>query len=478
MLNETANTLYGISNDDKALFFINADTLNLEKSFTFPCSPTDIIQDGGNLYIALDDANEIVIVDMTSRAITGTLYTTSDPYRIEKDGDKIYYSERDQWCNIYKYNLTAKTDEKIPVNTLYEPDLAINTIDHILYIGESGLSGSNMTYYSTTDNKVIGKTNYDGGYGFPYPGRYTIFDGEKVYYAGFAVDRHIPERILGSYSDEDIIFVKYGSAFTKTSLYDSETYSLIGYFSSDFNLIEISDNNVSFFYHEADNSIVRVDPTKMSQVLFDSKGGSDVDYIIADNNTLIQAPASPTRPGYIFEGWYKEAECVNKWDFTKDKITSNITLYAKWTAAANGWSYSQEKWYFFNNSSMVINGWTQDSAKHWYYMGADGAMVTNTWAQDSLKRWYYLGADGAMVTNTWKQDISKAWYYLGTDGSMAANKWILYNGKWYYLKASGEMATGWLSYGGSWYYLYSSGEMAKSTTINGYRLNASGIWTR
>ncbi|MDF2885219.1 MAG: hypothetical protein K0R54_5791, partial [Clostridiaceae bacterium] len=340
VLNESTNTLYGISKDDKALFFINAETLNLEKSLIFPCSPTDIIQDGGNLYIALDDANEIVIVDMASRAITETLYTTSDPYRIVKDGDKIYYAQRDQWCNIYQYDLTARTDEKIPVNSVQEPDLAINTTDHILYIGESGLSGSNMTYYSTTDNKVIGKTNYDGGYGFPYPGRYTIFDGEKVYYAGFAFDRHIPARILGSFGDEDIIFAKYGSAFTKTSLYDSETYSLIMYFRSDFNLIEISDNNVSFFYHEADNSIVRVDPTKMSQVLFDSQGGSDVDDIIADKNTLIQAPASPTRPGYIFEGWYKEAECVNKWDFTTEKVTSNITLYAKWTAAANGWSYS------------------------------------------------------------------------------------------------------------------------------------------
>lgn len=452
--------------------------MSIEKNLTLNGSPTDIIKDNGKLYIALDDINQIVIVDMANRAITETLYTTSDPYRIVKDGDKIYYAERDQWCDIYQYDLTAKTDEKIPVNSVQEPDLAINTTDHILYIGESGLSGSNMTYYSTTDNKVIDKTNYNSGYGFPYPGRYTIFDGEKVYYAGFAVDRHIPTRILGSYGDEDIIFAKYGSAFTKTSLYDSENYSLIGYFGTDFNLIEISDQPVMYFYHEGDNSIVRLDPSKIAQVQFDSQGGEYVDYLTVDKNTLIQAPASPTRPGYTFDGWYKEAQCINKWDFTTEKVTSNITLYAKWTAAANGWSYSQGKWYFFNNGSMVTNGWTQDSAKHWYYMGSDGAMVTNTWEQDSLKHWYYLGTDGAMVTNTWKQDISKAWYYLGADGSMAANTWILDNGKWYYLKPGGAMATGWLSYGGAWYYLYSSGEMAKNTIISGYRLNASGMWIR
>ncbi len=477
VLNEPTNTLYGISKDDKTLFFINAETLNLEKSLTFPSSPTDIIQDGGNLYIALDDANEIVIVDINKRAITGTLYTSSDPYSIEKDGDKIYYAERDQFCDIYQYDLTTKTDAKTSVNSVNEPDLAINTEDHILYIGESGSSGCNMTYYSTTENKVTGKTNYNNGYGFYYPGRYTLFDGEKVYYAGFAFDRHIPTRILGSFDNEDIIFAKYGTVFTKTGLYDSDTYTLLTNFSSD--LIETSDNYIDFYYRQDYNSIYRVDPTKMSQVLFDSQGGSDMDYIIADKDTLIQAPDSPTRPGYTFEGWYKEAECINKWDFATEKVASNnMTLYAKWSAAANGWCYSQGKWYFFKNSSMVTNGWTQDSAKHWYYMGADGAMVTNTWVQDSLKRWYYMGADGALVTNTWKQDASKSWYYLGSDGSMAANKWILDNGKWYYLKANGAMATGWLSYGGGWYYLYSSGEMAKNTTIDGYKLNASGMWVK
>ncbi|WP_205694173.1 InlB B-repeat-containing protein [Clostridium sp. JN-9] len=478
VLNEPTNTLCGISKDDKALFFINAETLNLEKSITFPSSPTDIIQDGGNLYIALDDINEIVIVDLNKRTITGIVYTSSaDPYRIEKDGDRIYYIQRREQSNIYQYDLTTKTDEKIPVDLVFMPDIAINTEDHILYIGESELSDSNMIYYSTTENKVTGKTNYNNGRGFPYLGRYTLFDGEKVYYAGFAFDKHIPTRILGSFDNEEVIFAKYGSAFTKTGLYDSETYSLLGDISSD--LTEISNNFVSFYYKKDYNSIYRVDPTKMSQVLFDSQGGSDVDYIIADKDTLIQAPDSPTRPGYTFEGWYKEAECINKWDFAAEKVTSNnITLYAKWSAAANGWCYSQGKWYFFKNSSMVTNGWTQDSAKHWYYMGADGAMVTNTWVQDSLKRWYYMGVDGAMVTNTWKQDASKSWYYLGSDGSMAANKWILDNGKWYYLKTNGAMATGWISYGGGWYYLYSSGEMAKSTTIDGYKLNASGMWIR
>ena len=42
----------------------------------------------------------------------------------------------------------------------------------------------------------------------------------------------------------------------------------------------------------------------------------------------------PTREGYKFEGWYKEAECQNKvMDINAKEYTpeNNITLYAKWT---------------------------------------------------------------------------------------------------------------------------------------------------
>ena len=45
----------------------------------------------------------------------------------------------------------------------------------------------------------------------------------------------------------------------------------------------------------------------------------------------VTAPTEPTAPGYTFEGWYKEAGCTNKWNFSTDVVNDNITLYAKWT---------------------------------------------------------------------------------------------------------------------------------------------------
>ena len=38
-----------------------------------------------------------------------------------------------------------------------------------------------------------------------------------------------------------------------------------------------------------------------------------------------------TAGGYAFGGWFKEAGCTNAWDFAKDTVTGNMTLYAKWT---------------------------------------------------------------------------------------------------------------------------------------------------
>ncbi|NHC41039.1 hypothetical protein G6549_13765 [Bacillus sp. MM2020_1] len=67
-------------------------------------------------------------------------------------------------------------------------------------------------------------------------------------------------------------------------------------------------------------------------VTFNSQGGSAVKSVKVNYNALIQTPASPTRAGYTFVGWYKESSGVNVWSFTTQKVLNNTTLYAKWVA--------------------------------------------------------------------------------------------------------------------------------------------------
>ncbi len=54
-------------------------------------------------------------------------------------------------------------------------------------------------------------------------------------------------------------------------------------------------------------------------------------------------PDDPVHEGYTFDGWYKEADCVNAWDFENDLTPKKVVdddrevvyqetvLYAKWT---------------------------------------------------------------------------------------------------------------------------------------------------
>ncbi len=76
-------------------------------------------------------------------------------------------------------------------------------------------------------------------------------------------------------------------------------------------------------------------------VTFEENGGSAVTEITGlSYNATITAPAAPTKTGYAFAGWYKEAACTNPWNFGSDKVTASITLYAKWTPVEYNITYN------------------------------------------------------------------------------------------------------------------------------------------
>ncbi|MGI6154063.1 MAG: DUF4214 domain-containing protein, partial [Christensenellaceae bacterium] len=66
-------------------------------------------------------------------------------------------------------------------------------------------------------------------------------------------------------------------------------------------------------------------------ITFNSQGGSSVAAKDARAGAKITAPANPSRAGYSFGGWYKEAACQNAWNFATEIVTQSRTLYAKWT---------------------------------------------------------------------------------------------------------------------------------------------------
>ena len=92
------------------------------------------------------------------------------------------------------------------------------------------------------------------------------------------------------------------------------SYNLLTeYFESNFGYLETSLlANVSYMYNYED--------------------AEDDGYYWVDsyNNSLIGfIPPEPEREGYSFDGWYKEPQCENAWDFEADKTGNEIELRSK-----------------------------------------------------------------------------------------------------------------------------------------------------
>ena len=54
---------------------------------------------------------------------------------------------------------------------------------------------------------------------------------------------------------------------------------------------------------------------------------------VKQGHLAIEPSAKPKCAGFTFAGWYKDAACTQAWDFAKDVVTADTTLYAKWNAA-------------------------------------------------------------------------------------------------------------------------------------------------
>ena len=122
-------------------------------------------------------------------------------------------------------------------------------------------------------------------------------------------------------------------------------------------------------------------------------------------------------------------------------------LTATAALAAEGWTFENNQWVFYQNDSKVYNTWKASSDGKYYYLGDDGGMVKDRIVDESR----YADSDGSMVTNAWRQ-IDGKWYYFDGNGKMLMNRARQVNGIWYYFSEDGSMATGWVNDQDNYYY--------------------------
>ena len=76
--------------------------------------------------------------------------------------------------------------------------------------------------------------------------------------------------------------------------------------------------------------LVSAEPSEYT-VSFEVNGGTTVDPVVVKRGDLLTKPEDPTKGYDVFAGWYTDAEFNALWNFEKDRVDADITLYAKWT---------------------------------------------------------------------------------------------------------------------------------------------------
>ena len=221
----------------------------------------------------------------------------------------------------------------------------------------------------------------------------------------------------------------------------------------------------------------------------------DANYNAAQVTALNKAIAAAEDLVSLYEGTYgttKSVQSVNK-VYTRlvgDKdqmVKSDLTKAIEAIDAAinyseivMGWSKNEAgKWQYGTEEGYLSNGWNQvDGGKTWFYFNEDGTAKQSEWWNDN-GTWYWFNSNCGAATGWAKVDGE--WYYFKGNNAMKTG-WEKVDGNWYYMASSGKMVTGWCEIGGKWYYFSkesnSLGQMLYSTTVDGYKLDANGVWVK
>lgn len=172
-------------------------------------------------------------------------------------------------------------------------------------------------------------------------------------------------------------------------------------------------------------------------VTFDACGGTAE--LNAAELTLGQPLTSlpdAQREGYVFDGWYTEAEGGELVD-EEYVLEGKMTLYAHWTEAddVTGW-YSEDGRVYYVEDGVRPQGFFQvDDVT--YHQGEDGFLSIG-WVEIEGERCFF-NASGAMATG-WVI-MPEGSYYIGNDGTMVIG-WMLIDNHSYYFGEDGRMYTG------------------------------------
>ena len=160
-----------------------------------------------------------------------------------------------------------------------------------------------------------------------------------------------------------------------------------------------------------------------SQITFESNGGSFVDPIEVNVDSVTAINQTPTKVGYTFGGWYANEDLSGSKVTELKNVTSNITLYAKWTAKEVNYTVNYWKQKVIDPVDAADADKTYDFAESTMKTALVGTKVSGSSAGKSYKGFDFgradqnveVKADGTTVINIYyNRKVCTVNFYLYT----------------------------------------------------------------
>ena len=251
--------LYVITSGNNRLVVINEKTMMAVANIPLAGSPAEINLVGDEIYISLPDLCRIDIFSKSTFDKISSLYFEHEISSFCIDGNYIYYSSHDQHCEAYKKDLTTNELTRILPDrgwTFYQPKLYLNKQDNILYIGETGTTGSTLFYYDATTLQIkslFRKNNY----GMMNHTKDIFHVEDDIFWGNYRLSDTNANQIIGRYGEVDYGSVNFASkelVSTFEGVFLTDTYEcIINYFDAqfDFEYVLVSES-YNFFFRSRD----------------------------------------------------------------------------------------------------------------------------------------------------------------------------------------------------------------------------------
>lgn len=245
--------------------------------------------------------------------------------QFESDGKFKYYYDESRDGYIIVGTEEAGFSDPMYVPAYYKGKSVVGTSYwKIDYIGSAGVSyymdtgGAQTVYYPfgvrINLNKVHNSTMFIISTEFRFEDPFKGYDNKNTLYY---VTNNLFEDAYMYMSEINETFYEKNQEF----LYRHE---------------KISEACLEFQLYNSDAPMVVIKRANVAY-MFNYENALNEGYFFINNfeqgEKITNTPYEPLREGYVFDGWYKETECINAVNFNKDTVLDEekeTKLYAKW----------------------------------------------------------------------------------------------------------------------------------------------------